>query len=153
MKSGNFVAVASRRSTLWPTLVVVVSLVGSLGCIWLATGQDSAGRSAPTLSTKPDTAAVAETGLASYYGVRYHGKRTASGEIFDMEKLTAAHRTLPFGTTIKVTRLDNGRSVILKVNDRGPFVEGRIIDVSLAAARELQMVAPGLAKISIAILK
>lgn len=70
-----------------------------------------------------------------------------------MEKLTAAHRTLPFGTKIKVTRLDNGRSVTLRVNDRGPFVEGRIIDVSLAAARELQMVAPGLARISIAILK
>lgn len=70
-----------------------------------------------------------------------------------MEKLTAAHRTLPFGTKIKVTRLDNGRSVTLRVNDRGPFVEGRIIDVSLAAARELQMVAPGLARISVAILK
>lgn len=137
MKSGKFVA-------------VVVTVVGSLGCIWLATGQVSAGRSAPTISTAP---AAAETGLASYYGARYHGKRTASGEIFDMEKLTAAHRTLPFGTKIKVTRLDNGRSVTLRVNDRGPFVEGRIIDVSLAAARELQMVAPGLARISIAILK
>jgi rare lipoprotein A len=86
---------------------------------------------------------VVETGVASWYGPRFHGKRTASGEIFNQEKLTAAHRTLPWGSRVRITNLVNGRSVVVEINDRGPAVKGRIIDVSRAAARTLGMVESG----------
>jgi rare lipoprotein A len=88
-------------------------------------------------------------GVASFYADKYHGKPTASGEIFDMYKLTAAHPSLPFGTMVKVTNLDNDRSVIVRINDRGPFIAGRAIDLSLAAAKELKMVEAGLARVKI----
>jgi rare lipoprotein A (peptidoglycan hydrolase) len=84
-----------------------------------------------------------ETGLASWYGPGFHGKVTASGEIFNQDKLTAAHRTLPWGSRVKVTNLANGKSVIVQINDRGPAVKSRIIDVSRAAARALGMVGAG----------
>ncbi len=95
--------------------------------------------------------AVAEDGLASWYGGKFHGRMTSSGEMFDTNSLTAAHRTLPFGTIVKVTNLDNGRSVLVKINDRGPFVEGRIIDLSRAAARQLGMIDTGVARVSLQI--
>ncbi len=88
-----------------------------------------------------------EEGLASWYGVPYHGRAAASGEIYDMYKLTAAHRTLPFNSLVRVTNVKNGRKTEVRINDRGPFVEGRIIDLSLAAARELDMVAAGVAPV------
>jgi len=90
-----------------------------------------------------------ETGIASWYGHPYHGRRTASGEIYDMEKLTAAHRTLPFGTWVEVTNLDNRKRVRVRITDRGPFVDGRIIDLSLAAAREIDMVRAGIVKVRV----
>jgi rare lipoprotein A len=85
-----------------------------------------------------------ETGIASWYGHPYHGRRTASGEIYDMEKLTAAHRTLPFGTWVEVTNLRNHKKVRVRITDRGPFVDGRVIDLSLAAARQIDMVRAGI---------
>ena len=88
-----------------------------------------------------------ELGIASWYGYPYHGRRAANGEIFDMEKLTAAHRTLPFDTWVEVTNLTNGRRVKVRITDRGPFVEGRIIDLSRAAAQEVDMVRAGIAKV------
>ncbi len=88
-----------------------------------------------------------EYGVASWYGHPYHGRRTASGEIYDMEKLTAAHRTLPFDSWVEVENLSNGRRVEVRINDRGPFVEGRVIDLSRAAARELRMLGPGIVKV------
>ena len=78
-----------------------------------------------------------EEGIASWYGVPFHGRRAANGEIFDMNLLVAAHRTLPLGTKVKVTNKSNGNSVVVTINDRGPFVRGRIIDVSPGAARVL----------------
>lgn len=90
-----------------------------------------------------------ETGLASWYGNPYHGRRTSSGEVFDMNQMTAAHRTLPFGAVVKVTNLDNRRTVSVRINDRGPFVNGRIIDLSRAAAREIGLIGPGIAKVRI----
>ena len=78
-----------------------------------------------------------ESGIASWYGAPYHGQRSASGEIYDQEKLTAAHRTLPFGTRVRVHRLDRDESVVVRINDRGPFVKSRIIDLSRAAAVRL----------------
>jgi len=82
---------------------------------------------------------VMQTGLASWYGARHHGKRTANGERFDQKKLTAAHPTLPWGSIVKVTSLANGKSVNVRINDRGPFIKDRIIDLSRAAARTLGM--------------
>ncbi|TBU89499.1 septal ring lytic transglycosylase RlpA family protein [Phytopseudomonas dryadis] len=88
-------------------------------------------------------------GKASYYGKAHHGNKTASGERFDQNALTAAHRTLPFGTRVKVTNLNNNRSVVLRINDRGPFTRGRIIDVSYKAAEALGMLRAGVAPVRV----
>ncbi len=93
-----------------------------------------------------------ERGLASWYGHPYHGRATASGEVYDMEKLTAAHKRLPFGVTARVLNPANGRSVDVKINDRGPFVKGRIIDLSRAAARQIELLGPGVAKVRIQVI-
>ena len=93
-------------------------------------------------------------GLASYYAEPYHGRKTASGEIFDTYKdLTAAHRTLPFNTMVRVTNKTNGRQVDVRINDRGPFVSGRVIDLSVRAAREIDLVRPGVAPVKLKVLK
>ena len=92
-------------------------------------------------------------GVASYYGHELAGNRTASGERFNPNALTAAHRTLPLGTKLRVTNVANGRSVIVRVNDRGPFVGRRLIDVSLAAAREIRMVGSGTAQVRLEIVR
>lgn len=76
-------------------------------------------------------------GQASYYGPGFHGKQTASGEIFDQDDYTCAHKSLPFGTKLKVVRVDNGSSVVVRVNDRGPYVDGRILDLSVAAGKKI----------------
>lgn len=89
-------------------------------------------------------------GMASYYGANLHGHLTANGERFDKDQLTAAHRQLPFGMCVLVTNLANGRSVRVRVNDRGPFVEGRLIDLSEAAARTLGMLEIGVARVRLA---
>ena len=88
-----------------------------------------------------------QVGIASYYAGAHQGRRTASGERFDMAEMTAAHRTLPFGTRVRVTNLANGRRTVVRINDRGPFRKKRIIDVSYAAARELGMVGRGTARV------
>ncbi len=92
-----------------------------------------------------------ETGLASWYGPNFHGKKTASGEIFNTYDYTAAHKTLPFGTYVKVISVENGREVIVRINDRGPFAESRIIDLSKAAANELGLINQGVMNVKIAI--
>ncbi|MDW8031536.1 MAG: septal ring lytic transglycosylase RlpA family protein [Candidatus Bipolaricaulota bacterium] len=94
-----------------------------------------------------------QVGIASWYGEPFHGRRTSSGEIYDMHKLTAAHLTLPFGTIVLVTDLETGKSVVVKINDCGPYVAGRIIDLSFAAAERLGMVRKGLAKVGLKVLK
>lgn len=94
-----------------------------------------------------------ETGVASWYGYPYHGRAAANGEIYDMEKMTAAHRTLPFDTVVRVTNLTNDKSVDVRINDRGPFVDGRIIDLSHAAARAIDMIGPGTAEVRMDVLK
>jgi rare lipoprotein A len=93
-----------------------------------------------------------QVGVASWYGPGFHGNRTANGEIFDQYELTAAHPSLPLGTRVMVTNLTNGRSVEVRVNDRGPFVDGRAIDLSYAAARTIQMIGPGTARVRIEVL-
>ena len=89
------------------------------------------------------------SGIASWYGAPYHGQRSASGEIYDQEKLTAAHRTLPFGTRVRVRRLDRDGSIVVRINDRGPFVKSRIIDLSHAAAARLGMTGGGVAPVTL----
>lgn len=93
-----------------------------------------------------------EEGVASWYGGGYHGRATASGEIYDMDAMTAAHRTLPFGTLIRVHNLDNGLATTVRINDRGPFVAGRNLDLSRRAAREIDMLGPGTARVRLRVL-
>ncbi len=97
--------------------------------------------------TPPAPGKYVETGTASWYGYPYHGRATSSGEIYDMEQFTAAHRTLPFNTWVRVENLSNHRSVDVRINDRGPFVHGRIIDLSLAAARRIELLGPGTVRV------
>lgn len=94
----------------------------------------------------------ASVGLASWYGGKYHGRLTANGESFDKNALTAAHRSLPFGTRVRVTNLANGRSLLLRINDRGPFVDGRIIDVSQRAAEQLGFKNEGITRVRVEVM-
>ncbi len=88
-------------------------------------------------------------GKASYYADRFHGRLTANGERFNMHELTAAHKSLPFGSMVRVTNLNNGRKVLVRINDRGPYIQGRIIDLSLEAAKEIDLLQKGVAKVRI----
>lgn len=90
-----------------------------------------------------------EEGIASWYGKDFHGRKTSNGEVYDMYAMTAAHKTLPMNVYLKVTNLGNGRSTVVRVNDRGPFVKGRIVDLSYSAAKELGVVGPGTAPVRI----
>ncbi|HET9882456.1 MAG TPA: septal ring lytic transglycosylase RlpA family protein [Candidatus Binatia bacterium] len=108
--------------------------------------------SPPATLPTPAPSTIIETGLASWYGAKHHGRRTASGEIFDQKKFTAAHRTLPWGSIVKVTNLDNGKSVEVRINDRGPFTKGRIIDLSRAAARAVGMLESGVSLVRMELL-
>ncbi len=90
--------------------------------------------------------------VCSFYGKKFHGKQTANGEIFDMNKLTCAHKSLPFGTLLKVTNEDNGNSVVVRVNDRGPFVQGRDLDLSYAAAKKIGLIGAGVKKLKVEVL-
>ena len=101
-----------------------------------------------TLAASP----VPQRGYASYYAQYHEGLRTASGERFHTDALTAAHRSLPFGTRVRVTNLDNGRRVVVRINDRGPFMKGRVLDLSPAAARKLGFTGQGLARVRLDVL-
>jgi rare lipoprotein A len=131
-------------------------VTSSLGLFLLACGEKRAVHAAPP---PPPPAVVgsptaqAEVGLASWYGHPYHGRSAASGEIYDMEQLTAAHRTLPFGTLLRVVNLENSKSVDVRINDRGPFVDDRIIDLSHAAASAIGLVGPGTARVRLEVLQ
>ena len=97
--------------------------------------------------------AYSEVGIASWYGKPFHGRRTASGERYDMHALTAAHRTLAFGTRVRVVNLENGKTVVVRINDRGPFVKGRIVDLSRRAADQLAFIEDGVVKVRVEVLK
>jgi rare lipoprotein A len=107
---------------------------------------------APPASRTPQPIRSGETGLASWYGHPYHGRPAANGEIYDMEGFTAAHRTLPFGTWVRVVNLTNDKTVDVRITDRGPFVENRIIDISHAAAGAIGLIGPGVARVRLDIL-
>jgi rare lipoprotein A len=132
--------------------LIALSLLALAGC-----GHKHRARATPPAPTHrvppiPVEIGHTETGLASWYGHPYHGRAAANGEIYDMEKMTAAHRTMPFDTWVRVTDLDNQKSVEVRIIDRGPFVEGRIIDLSHAAARDLEMIGPGVARVRIEVI-
>jgi rare lipoprotein A len=112
-------------------------------------------REAPTARppAPPRPAPGTMTGLASWYGQAHHGKKTSSGEVYDRTQLTAAHRTLPMGTRVRVTNVENDRSVVVRINDRGPFKAGRIIDLSQAAAREIGALGEGLFSVRLEVLE
>jgi rare lipoprotein A len=136
--------IAFRRPVHAGFVLLALFLSGAAGC---------ARRSARVQTpAAPARVGAIETGVASWYGVPYHGRRAASGEIYDMEKLTAAHRSLPFETWVEVTNLSNGKSVGVRINDRGPFVRGRVIDLSQAAARDIGMLGPGTARVQLRVI-
>lgn len=103
----------------------------------------------PTIAPNSASTTFNQRGKASFYARMHHGQRTANGETHDQNSLVAAHRSLPFGTRVKVTNLSNGKQVIVRINDRGPFVRGRIIDLSQAAARRIGMLEQGVARVRI----
>ncbi len=109
-------------------------------------------RNSRPLPSAPKIGAT-EAGIATWYGVPYHGRRTASGEIYNMEAMTAAHRTLAFGTWVRVDNLDNGKRTEVRVTDRGPFVKNRILDVSHAAARQMDMLGAGSARVRLTVIR
>ncbi len=107
----------------------------------------------PETKVTPDRSKRVISGTSSYYGKDFHGKLTANGEIFDMYGLTAAHKTLPLNTIIRVTNLGNEKSLILRVNDRGPYIEGRILDCSYGAAKKLGFITQGTAQVRIEVIE
>jgi len=129
------------RIELLPILLVSIVLAGAC-----------AQRKGPSASPASIERQNVETGQASWYGKAHQGELTASGERFDMHALTAAHRTLPFGTIVRVTHLKTGKSVNVRINDRGPFRSGRIIDLSYEAARRLGIVARGTARVELTVI-
>ena len=139
----------NHPSTFRPALAGLVLLAG-LACS--AAPRYTRTPESPRRDLPGDVRRVQE-GVASYYADQFHGRRTANGETFDMHAMTAAHRSLPFGTRVRVTNLDNGRSVVVRINDRGPFVEGRIIDLSYGAAGAVGMIGPGTARVRLEVLE
>ncbi len=123
----------------------VVALVAALAA---CTHAPRRGPEAPAPTAREPTER-GEVGLASFYGRRFQGHRTASGDRYDMRAMTCAHRSAPFGSRLRVTDLDSGRSVVVRVTDRGPFRHGRVIDLSLAAARKLGMIERGVARVRV----
>ena len=150
--------------TVWRLALLGALCVVATGCATvsrqdaISEGTGARAPAAPVPPSRIDRAPAppssgAQTGKASWYGDAHHGKKTASGETYDMNALTAAHRTLPIGTRVRVTNVDNERSVVVRVNDRGPFVDGRVIDLSRAAARALGVLGAGVFTVRLEILE
>jgi hypothetical protein len=131
----------TQRSGLWCLgVLLITSTLGASGCTYLGKGQAEL------------DLGIYERGSASWYGELFHGRLTANGEIYDMHALTAAHRSLPLGTVVHVVNIRNGREVVVRVNDRGPYKRGRIIDLSYGAARRLDMAERGVAPIQLQVM-
>ncbi len=130
------------RRFIFSALAISVLLAGCFG--------SSSGRHSPH---GPYTNGQVFKGMASWYGPGFNGKLTASGERFRQNELTAAHKTLPFGTIVRVTNLQNARTVEVRINDRGPFVKGRIIDLSKGAAQQLNMIRTGVVPVEVRVLR
>lgn len=109
-------------------------------------------RRGPDSTDQPVLGGYTEEGNASWYGAPFHGRRASNGEIYDMNKLTAAHRTMAFNTMVRVTNLSNGKSVVVRITDRGPFVDNRIIDLSRAAAQQIESIGPGVVPVRLEVI-
>ncbi len=148
-----------RVSSITPIIVILFCLI--IGCATSPRYTRGSKAVRPSTCTKKKTHPYSKgpvgkhamVGVASYYGPGFHGKKTANGERFDMYELTAAHKTLPFNTKVRVTNLGNKKSVIVRINDRGPFKKGRIIDLSKSAAKKIGLIKTGTAKVKLEILK
>ncbi len=125
-----------------------------IGCVSKPNSRPGYNRQTGRATNKgqPVKRGATQTGIASYYGPGFHGKKTANGERFDQNAMTAAHRTHPFGTKLKVTLLSTGKSVVVRINDRGPFKKGRILDLSLGAAKKLGLIKFGTGKVTLQVL-
>jgi rare lipoprotein A len=136
---------AKESMTMWRSITLSLTLAALAGCT------TPSFRSTPSDDNDADrySGHYNESGEASYYGAKHQGKKTASGERFDQAQLTAAHRTLPFGTQVRVTNLDNNKSVVVRINDRGPFNRKRLIDISKSAAQQLDMLKTGTAPVRV----
>ena len=147
-------------SKLFSWSVCLACAIGLVG-FWLGGCSQSKPPSSPPGHPKPyrvgktwyqpvaDAKDFRQRGIASWYGKKFHGRRTSSGEIYDMYAMTAAHKTLPLGTHVRVHNLTNGREIVVRINDRGPFIRGRIIDLSYTGAKKIDIVGPGTAKVEI----
>ena len=152
MSHRSGIAAARRRAWTAPGVLLLVAL-GTWGCATVKTPVPEPAIGALREDDPSSATGPSEVGLASWYGEPHHGQPTASGEIFDMTQLTAAHRTLPLGTRLRVVNLENGRIVRVRVNDRGPYVAGRILDLSREAARALAMVERGVVPVKLEIIR
>ena len=132
------------------SVFALLLLSGCASSVRYSTGPDAAPRRRQSGRTQ---AAGVFTGVASYYGPGFHGKQTANGERFDMHAMSAAHKTLPFNTRLRVTNLENGKSVTVRINDRGPFVHGRVLDLSQGAAKAIDMIGSGIARVRCEVLR
>lgn len=168
VKTSDSSSGAAVRAQLSPRAAWILCCLSVLGAYLLSgcASRKTAARGSPPPSGQPSVGrgeatehgaearptGSLEEGYASWYGAPFHGRRASNGELYDMHKFTAAHRTLPFNTVVRVTNLQNGRSAVVRINDRGPFVENRIIDLSFAAAREMDAIGPGVVPVRLEIL-
>ena len=139
----------TQNSKLKTAAAALGCVLLSLGCAHRGVAPATTRPSSPPPEVTPVDEGWTEKGIASWYGEPYHGRRTASGEVYDMHRMTAAHKTLPFGSIVKVDRRDTGADVKVRINDRGPFIEGRIIDLSYAAAKKIGLDHDGVAPVKI----
>ena len=122
-----------------------------IGCV--SSPRFTMARTPDVSSNTNESYSLYEEGIASYYAEEFNGRTTSNGEIYDMNKMTAAHRTLPFNTRVRVTILETNKSLVVRINDRGPFKDNRIIDLSLAAAKELELIGNGTARVKLQVVE
>lgn len=138
--------------TIYPAYIVLIILF-FYGCSSTSRYSGSNDNSESNIRYKSSDVLETETGTASFYANEFNGKKTANGEIYDMNGFTAAHPSYPFNTVVKVTNLDNGKSIEVRINDRMPNFKGRIIDLSLAAARKIEMITAGIQEVKLEVLR